>query len=317
MQPLPTELTSGPFSVRRARGLGVTPDVLRAARLHMPFTGVRLPPDSPRDVATRCAALALIINDRAAFSHHTALRLYGLPPGATRRPRVAAESGDDVLDVSVPRGVSVPAGKGVRGHDALWDVADVVVVRGLRVTSPERTLCDLATSCTRNDLTVIADAMLSGPFRRAPLTCPDALELRVQAWAGRRGAVVLREAIRLASTGVDSPMETLLRLLLLDAGLPRPSVNEPIYDTWGTTIHRPDLSWPQWRVAVEYDGSHHFETRGPDPTWRRRHDVARVELMQELGWIVRVMTSHDVLNSPDNATRRVRAALHERGAPLA
>lgn len=81
-----------------------------------------------------------------------------------------------------------------------------------------------------------------------------------------------------------------MRLLIADAGLPEPSVNEWIVDDAGAPIHKADLSWPQWRVAVDYDGVHHqrrdgeAEVReGRASDWRQRQDQSRGDLLTDLG----------------------------------
>jgi hypothetical protein len=46
----------------------------------------------------------------------------------------------------------------------------------------------------------------------------------------------------------------------------------PVLDGGGGYLHTPDLSWPRWRVAVDYDGAHHFapDPPGREDQWRRR-----------------------------------------------
>lgn len=56
-------------------------------------------------------------------------------------------------------------------------------------------------------------------------------------------------------------METWLRLLIVVAGLPEPVTNLNVHDASGRWIARPDLLYPAYRVAIEYDGYHHG---GPD-----------------------------------------------------
>ena len=118
-------------------------------------------------------------------------------------------------------------------------------------------------------------------------------------------------------------METRLRLVFEDAGLPRPVVNAWIYGNDGAPIHKPDLSWPQWRVAADYDGAHHADRdqvedvrRGRASDWRLRQDTSRRDLLEEMGWILRVFTSFDVFRAPGPAIERMRTALRLAGAPV-
>jgi hypothetical protein len=303
---LPPELLTGPFTVRRAAELGIPEHVLRSSRFRTPVRGVRVPSHLPATTSLNCAAHALVLPSDAAFSHATALALHDLPlPLAFRDRRV---------HVSVPSPRSVPALSNVAAHAATWVAGDVRRLAGLRVTAVERTICDLAAAgWPLVDLVVIADAGL----RRGRWITREQLAERVRRWAGQRGARRLRNVLVLAETAVDSPMETRLRLLLLAAGLPRPAVNRPVHaDEDGAYLHTPDLSWPAWRVAVDYDGAHHFAVTGPDGDWRRRQDIARQEVLQEHGWVLRIMTATDVLRRPELAVERTRQALRARGAPM-
>ncbi|WFE23794.1 hypothetical protein O7621_11285 [Solwaraspora sp. WMMD937] len=47
------------------------------------------------------------------------------------------------------------------------------------------------------------------------------------------------------------------RLLLHDAGLPRPVPQHKVADPQGRFIGRVDLAYPQWRIAIEDGGDHH------------------------------------------------------------
>lgn len=73
-------------------------------------------------------------------------------------------------------------------------------------------------------------------------------------------------------------MESLLRHLLLDAGLPEPVVNADVHDSHGGWIARPDRSYPERRIAIEYDGRHHFDNRRQ---WE--NDIARRHNLEDEG----------------------------------
>jgi hypothetical protein len=106
--------------------------------------------------------------------------------------------------------------------------------------------------------------------------------------------------------GVDSPPETRTRLVLVAAGLPEPLVNADVLDHTGAWLARPDLSWPRWRVAVEYEGDHHRTDRAQ---WRR--DLGRDAVLQANGWLVLRVGADDLVR-PDRLVARVRAALASR-----
>lgn len=92
--------------------------------------------------------------------------------------------------------------------------------KGLPVSTPEQTFLELAAAgLSLVDLVIVADGMI-----RAEHTAPGRLADAAAGWHGR-GCRVARRAADLAREGVDSPMESRLRLLLVLAGLPEPRVN--------------------------------------------------------------------------------------------
>ena len=54
-------------------------------------------------------------------------------------------------------------------------------------------------------------------------------------------------------------METRLRWLLLQSGLPKPEVQTDLRDADGRFVGRADLYYPQSRLVIEYDGANHRE----------------------------------------------------------
>ena len=135
----------------------------------------------------------------------------------------------------------------------------------------------------------------------------DLVELT--AWSarpGRRGARRMRAAIALLEPRADSPMETRLRLLLLRAGLGRPVANQDVVVDGGW-LARPDLSYPDLRIAIEYDGDHHRTNRRQ---WQR--DIGRRRVLEDAGWLVIVVTADDVLRRPEQLVERVRCAIARR-----
>lgn len=194
---------------------------------------------------------------------------------------------------------------------------DTVVRYGLRTSSPWRTWCDLAAAgASESDLVILADAVRREHGGRA-------LEGRLREWGSRRGSRTLRAAMARSRDRVDSPMETRMRLLLVDGGPPEPLVNESIVDVDGTPLHRPDLSWAQWRVAVDYDGAHHDQRDGEASVraghasdWRQRQDQSRRDLLGDRGWILRVLSSFDIFRRPEATVELVRSALRRAGASV-
>lgn len=117
-------------------------------------------------------------------------------------------------------------------------------------------------------------------------------------------------AAALVRPGVDSPPETRLRLLLVLAGLPEPESNRRVLNAHGGWLAQPDLSYPEQRIAIEYEGEHHRTDRRQ---WQR--DIARQENVEAEGWIVLRVTARDLYQQPGPTACRVLEALHRRQHP--
>lgn len=122
---------------------------------------------------------------------------------------------------------------------------------------------------------------------------------RRPAWTGVR---VPREAVGLASDDSRSPQETALRLVwVIDAGLPTPLCNQPVFSQHGALLGYPDLFDPVAGLVGEYDGADHLEED------RRRRDRTREERFRDHGLeYVAVVTGE--LGDPVAVARRIRAA---------
>jgi very-short-patch-repair endonuclease len=132
---------------------------------------------------------------------------------------------------------------------------------------------------------------------------PDELARMLAAHASGRGAERARRVLPVADPRVDSPMESILRWLLHDAGLPAPVLQFAVRDGAGVFIGRADLAWPDKKVLVEFDGNVH---RDRDVFV---NDLRRQNRLIAAGWTVLRFTSADVLGSPDRVVALVRLAL--------
>ncbi|HET6166280.1 MAG TPA: DUF559 domain-containing protein [Marmoricola sp.] len=279
--------TTRPFT--RAEGLaaGITAASMRGPRYRRLGHGVYVDA-SVRPTPLLAARAALTgYGELAHASHATAARVHGLPI-----PTLA----DD--HVSVVDRAHRKARSDVRAHVARE--AEVVTVQGVRVSSPRQTFVDLAGLLELVDLVVVGDALV-----RAGHASPDEL----LAFCSRvRSARAARRAAELVRSGVDSPMETRLRLLLVFAGLPEPEVNRTIRADNGDPIRRYDLSWPDVHVIVEYDGRQHIERA---EQWES--DLERREAIDDDGWRIIVVTSRGIYRDPARTVDRVWRILRARG----
>jgi len=117
------------------------------------------------------------------------------------------------------------------------------------------------------------------------------------------GVIRTRRVLPLIREGAESPMETLVRLMIRFARLPEPACNVNIYDAAGQFLARGDLVYPEWKLLIEYDGWHHERS-----AHQRRSDIIRRERLEAAGWRVIVITSGDLIDKPE-VVRRVHRAL--------
>jgi hypothetical protein len=176
---------------------------------------------------------------------------------------------------------------------------EIIVVDGVPVTTPARTVLDLGCWYPVTSGVAAIDSLA----RAAEFKAAD-VELLAQRYPGRRGITRARLAITLFDAGAQSPKETWLRLVLVNAGLPRPQTQIPVRDEFGTVIAYLDMGWDHLKVAVEYDGDQHRSDQA-----QYRWDVKRLEILHRLGWIVIRVVAGD---RPANIVRRVRTALADR-----
>ncbi len=170
---------------------------------------------------------------------------------------------------------------------------------GLPVTIPARTAFDLARHLPRD----VALAHLDALARATGVTAADVLPM-IDRHRGARGVRRCKEALTLMDSGAESPKESWLRLVIYNAGLPRPTTQIRVSE--GRFTAYLDMGWEELMVALEYDGDHHR-------TDRRQYvlDLRRAQMLERLGWqVIRVVNE----DRPTDVVQRVRAALTRRCA---
>lgn len=292
--PLPPDL--GPsFTVRRAHDLGVSEDRLRSSDLGRPFVGARTlrPAFTVRD---RALAIAPLLEPSQRFSHLTAAELQGM-----RLPEGRARSELHITYSNASRAMRRP---GITGHRSRFPAAARTLDGAIRVSAPIDTWCECGEVLAVDDLVVMGDGLLS---RRDPMATIGQLRRAVSRRAGRRGTARLRTALDQIRPNTDSARETLLRLMLIRAGLPDPDINAQLRDRDDRLVAHGDLVWPQFGVVVEYDGRHHAESRKQFAI-----DIRRLNDIAELGLLV-IRVDRDLMDERHTLLRRVERALRSRG----
>jgi hypothetical protein len=122
----------------------------------------------------------------------------------------------------------------------------------------------------------------------------------------RKYSRVLRYALELLDPKAESPKESELRVLLIEAGFASPTANHVVVDGAGSFVARVDLAYPAQKVALEYEGDHHRETK---EQWRK--DLKRRRRLEALGWIYLPVTAAD-LADPHDLFADLRTALARR-----
>jgi hypothetical protein len=190
-------------------------------------------------------------------------------------------------------------GADIRIRVAALRSADCDSVRGVPVTSVARTVVDVARSCTQRNALVIADSALHR--RRTSLEELAEVVAACERWPGLGRA---RRVVRLADGRAESPLETLGRLLVRDAGLPAPRLQVPIEDARGVFAYG-DLGWPEHKFVVEFDGLLKYDVTDRNAL---RREKLRQERIEQAGWIVVRLTWHDVVHDSTRSIIRLREA---------
>ncbi|MFS0895457.1 hypothetical protein [Microbacterium sp. 179-I 3D3 NHS] len=282
---LPKELGQT-FALSDAADLGVSRWRQDSADLARPFPGVR-----SIEVPLSFRAVAECYSRRIRGGHRfcgvTAARIWGLPVPWRW-------TADEPLEVAVPEDSAPPSIRGVRGRRLRHDRGALMRVAGLPVLDPIATLFTLAPRLTPVQAAVVVDALITssdhypGLDPRRPLATLPEIARDIASWERFEGIATIRAAQDWARAGVDSPKETETRLLIVGAGMPEPVVQYEVRDR-GYKVATVDLAYPQWKIAMEYEGDGHRTDRDQ---WRE--DIRRQRALEELGWTVIRLTQVDL-----------------------
>lgn len=283
-QELEWRVFRGSLAVRR--GL-LTPKQLRGrawVRVRFDaYADARLEPDHE----LHCRAVALRLPAGAAIAGPSAARLWGVAHAGGPR---------DPVHVIAPPSVWLGSRRGVRVHQAHVRAGEIAVHDRVARTTPVRTAWDVASWLPLEEAVAILDQMLA-----LGLVSQDALAGEVVRRRGRRYARRAARAFALTDAGAQSPPESRIRVRLVLAGLPRPVTQHPVPVAGGVVL-RPDLAWPEYKVALEYDGEWHDERA------RFHRDRTRLRRLAAAGWLVVPVT-----RASTDVVRSVRDALRDRG----
>lgn len=252
---------------------------IRRGLLHPMHRGVYLwgPPEPT--VFARAQAAVLACGEDALISHAPAATLQGFgsrPIGA--------------FDVTIPgRRVRV---RGLRTHESAVPAGECRVVAGIRVTSPARTLLDMAPSLTARELAHVVE---QAQVKRL-VTKRD-----ISATLDRAGA---RAGVRALRAVLDEPAFTRSRAerrvvaLLRAAKLPQPEFNAHLAG------YEVDALWRRERVVLEFDSYAFHATRGAF-----RRDRRKSADLERSGHVVLRTTWHELTEESHALVARTAEAL--------
>jgi len=184
-------------------------------------------------------AAVLACGQGAALSHRSAAALWS----------IATEAGGRI-DISVRRhSEHRRAGIRARGRPSLAE-RDIVAHMGIPVTTPARTLLDLATELGPRAL----ERAVNEADKR-DLVDPEELRDALDGFAGQPGVRALRRLLdRHTFSLSDSELELLFRPITAGAGLPPPRTKVQVN---GFEV---DFYWPDLGLIVETDGLRYHRT---------------------------------------------------------
>ncbi len=291
-KPLPDSLHPEAFRVADALDAGVSRKRLGAHDLTAPFRGARSSTTDPR------RSLLPLLAPGDAFSGPTAAKIWQLP-----LPR--RHSADPQLYVSLHgnrrmRRAGVVSTR--RRHHGI-----PVMVGNLPVLDPIATWISLGGMLSAPDLTAALDRLVSGTLKTPALASLAEVDTVLDAAGSPRWIHRLRTARADARVGAWSRPETLLRLLIARAGLPEPALNAPV-DLMDGDVAYPDLSWPEFKIVIEYDGRWHRTRPGQSDA-----DADRHERLVDAGWLVVRVRAAELFDKPSAVIARLVRRLRDRG----
>lgn len=245
-------------------------------------TGVYAVGHVPRTRESRWLAAVLALGDGAVLGHVAAGALWRMLAGAA------------ITEVIVPTTAGHPRRDGIVVHRQRLPASHVTVHHGIPVTTPTRTLLDLAS--------VLSLGALAKAFEQAQVVLhlpPAPLAAEVIARPRQRGNAKLRRILIGAVDPADVRSVLELRFLRMCAsyGIPRPQVNLRI-GAW-----TPDFLWPELGLVVETDGYDFHRTAAA-----RRRDAMKDEFLRGIGLDVIRLTWAEVTERPAQTAARVRDA---------
>lgn len=266
---------------------------LRNGSLIQPWRGVVIDARRALDPLTRAAAAVLACGEEAALSRQTAAAIHGCSAALTKD-----------VHVTMPYSHWVRSKPELVVHHDRFSEDDVETLCELPVLALDLTIAELL--CTERRWLALAylDQVLLGASDQRVEEFVSAVAARLARRDDRRGIHNARFLLGLGVNGAESPQESRLRLLVVDAGFPVPVCQYRILTLSGDLLYKLDLAWPELRLGLEYDGVEAHEGR-------EQHDAERDRRLAARGWqIIRVRKADFV--DPTRLIDELRRAFADR-----
>ena len=189
-------------------------------------------------------------------------------------------------------------GRGVTMHQLLRYDDDVVVVAGIRITSPMRTVVE----CARTFAPYKAVVVTESAIRQRQVSLEQVMAA-FTALRRDRGVVQARRALERIDLRSESGLETECRLVLTDAGIPPTSLQTVVVEHG--TAYRLDLAYDDHFVGIEVDGRGGRAREARFVGDRRRQNA----IVRRRTWVILRFTAYDIRRDPAYVVTTGREAL--------
>jgi len=233
----PSELTTGPFTRDSAAAAGLSDRMLQSPPWRQVFTGVWVYDELEDTRELRLQAARLLIPPAGVLCGLTAAWLLGVD---VRRLN------DLDVHVGFPKGKRIRKRPGLAVCQETLDPSDITEIDGVRITTAVRTAFDCLRWLRGVEGIVVADALT-----HAGLVSVSQLATYFASKRRLRNLRIGERLLELIEPLTESPMETRLRMLLINGGLPRPQPQHEVRDHSDCFVGRLDLAYADVRLGVE------------------------------------------------------------------
>ncbi|MFF1611994.1 hypothetical protein ACFVYA_29770 [Amycolatopsis sp. NPDC058278] len=254
-------------------------EALASGLLAQPWRGVVMRSSDALKLRTRAEGALLAVGQPAVLSGPTSLALHGISASACAS-----------IHVTVPYERRIKSKPGLVVHQGYYRPTDVIEIDGLATFPIDLALAEFLCDGDRRTAFAAVDEWLrtlppdhDGKLRE---NIRDRLEDR----RDRRGIHRALTLLELATGKAESPPESVLRLIVVEAGFPVPEPQYELAAVDGRLLYRLDMAWPSRRIALEYDGYAAHEDRVA-------YDAERDARMAARGWITIRAVAADLRDS--------------------